>query len=503
MVQIFQRYLPFTTLVDFVVQSLLCTVSFAVAVQVAWWARLDPTLPVLFGLRAGRVLTSAAILVLVFFLTGYFERRHHLSTSMYLPRLLQSVPLAAVTLALLYQFVPTVALSWQVSGGGLLLMTTLMIGWHALAPVAIRKGALAENILILGGGPLAAQIVERVRDVTPWGFQVAGYIPIREDRAVHKASQPAAAIGELLTGTEAKPALESADPSQAQVLPFPVVERPDATSLGRIQDLDDIINGHDIHTLVVALDDRRGKLPLASMVNAKLRGIAVYDAIDFYERLTGRMLVARLRPSSIIFSEGFSPGRLTMAAKRVLDILAATMLLIVSAPVQIMVAIAVAASSKGPVLFRQERVGLNGVPFTMLKYRSMRTDAEDAGPQWAAEGDDRVTPVGSFLRKSRLDELPQLWNIFAGQMSFVGPRPERPCFVRSLREQIPYYDQRHAVRPGLTGWAQVKIAYGASVEDSLGKLEYDLYYIKRLAVAFDITIITETVRVLLTARGSR
>ena len=178
-------------------------------------------------------------------------------------------------------------------------------------------------------------------------------------------------------------------------------------------------------------------------------------------------------------------------------------LLIATAPLQLMVAAVVALTSRGPALFRQERTGLNGLPFTILKFRTMRQDAEKDGPQWAAENDDRITPAGRFLRKSRLDELPQLWNVLAGQMSFVGPRPERPVFVRELRAAIPYYDQRHVLRPGLTGWAQVKFPYGASVEETEGKLEYDLYYIKHLSVAFDITIILETVRVLLTGKGAR
>lgn len=474
MVQLFQRYVPYAAIVDFFVQSLLCLTAFTVVVQAAWWTHLDPTLPTLLGVRAGRAMTSVAILVLVFYLTGYYDRRNHLNTSMFVPRLLQAVPLAGFTLALLYEFVPAVALSWPVAGSGLVLMSVLMIGWHAVAPAMVGEERLSERILLIGDGPLAAAIADKVRKVAPWGFRIAGFIPVADTGGAHSGALPG--------------------PSSVTI---------EAPSLGRLADLERIAAEHDVHTIVVAIADRRGRLPLGQLMNAKLHGIAVYDAVDFYERLTGRMMVARMRPSSIIFADGFAPSRFTRSLKRFTDVVLAGLLVLATAPLQLLIALAIRATSRGPALFRQERVGLGGVAFTMLKYRSMVQDAEKDGPQWAAQGDDRITSVGRLLRKTRLDELPQLWNVLAGQMSFVGPRPERPVFVRRLREQIPYYDQRHTVRPGITGWAQVKYPYGASVEETLEKLEYDLYYIKRLSVAFDVTIVLETLRVLLTGKGAR
>jgi len=491
LVQLFQRYVPYSSVVDFVVQSLLCFTAFLVTVQFAWHANLDPTLPSLVGVRVGRTLTTAAVLITVFYLTGHFERRNHLSVSRFVPRLLQAVPIAAATLALLYQFVPTVALRWPVAGSGLALMTLFMVAWHATAPAIMRREALADRVVVLGEGGLARQIAAGIEAAEPWGFDLVGYVPVAEP------SRPRGRVTRADGGATALAVVPD------QVLPFPTPERLEAPSLGRLADVEAILDQHDVHTVVVALDDRRGNLPLGTLVNAKLRGIQVYDAVEFYERLTGRMLVSRMRPSTIIFADGFVPGRATLFVKRFLDATAAAALLLLTAPLMACVGLAVALTSRGPALFRQQRVGLSGLPFTMIKFRTMREDSEAAGPQWAAENDSRVTPIGRFLRKSRLDELPQLWNILLGQMSFVGPRPEQPDFVRTLRRAIPYYDQRHAVRPGLTGWAQVKYPYGASVEESEEKLEYDLYYIKHLSVAPDSTKKFETVRVLLTGKGAR
>ncbi len=487
MVQLFQRYVPYSSVLDFLVQSMLCLTAFGLSVQFAFHLRLAPTLPSLAGVRAGRTLTTVSVLVVVFYLTGYFERRNHLTVSRFAPRLLQAVPLAAMTLFAMYAFLPGLALPWPVAGSGLVLMSVLMVGWHALAPTIVQHESFAERVVIIGDGGLARQIAACTEKARPWGFRLAGYIPV--------ADAP--------RNTEPPSVSTVAAARNSDVLPFPTPPNINAPSLGRLTDIEAIIEQHDAHTVVVALTERRGKLPLGTLINAKLRGVQIYDAIDFYERLTGRMLVARMRPSTIIFANGFVPGRPTLFLKRALDLVAALTLLLLAAPVMAAVAVAVRASSPGPAIFRQQRVGLLGLPFTILKFRTMRQDSESAGAQWATENDVRITRLGRFLRKSRLDELPQLWNILLGQMSFVGPRPEQPTFVRTLRQAIPYYDQRHAVRPGLTGWAQVKYPYGASVEESEEKLEYDLYYIKRLSVAFDLTIMFETARVMLTGRGAR
>jgi sugar transferase (PEP-CTERM system associated) len=223
-----------------------------------------------------------------------------------------------------------------------------------------------------------------------------------------------------------------------------------------------------------------------------------------YEEYTGKIAVENLRPSWLIFSSGFRKTRASMAVKRVFDVSLSLVGVIVSLPVMALVALAVKATSAGPVLYRQERVGLNGHIFTVLKVRTMREDAEAAtGPVWSLKNDARVTPIGRFLRRTRLDEIPQFLNVLRGEMSFVGPRPERPSFVEQLTAQIPFYGQRHVVKPGLTGWAQVRYSYGASVEDAIEKLQYDLYYIKNLSFSLDLVIVLETIKTVVLRRGGQ
>jgi len=231
--------------------------------------------------------------------------------------------------------------------------------------------------------------------------------------------------------------------------------------------------------------------------------VRVEDAVTTYERLAGKILVEDLKPSWLIFSDGFRVSRLRRAVKRVVDLLCALVVFVLSAPAMLLTAIVVRLESPGPILYRQERVGENGRVFTLLKFRSMRIDAEQGTPVWAKDGDERVTRVGRVIRVTRLDELPQLWNVLKGDMSFIGPRPERPFFVQQLAEAVPFYMARHSVRPGLTGWAQVKYRYGSSVEDAVEKLRYDLYYIKHLSLVFDMTILIDTVRVIVSGKGAK
>jgi sugar transferase (PEP-CTERM system associated) len=273
--------------------------------------------------------------------------------------------------------------------------------------------------------------------------------------------------------------------------------------LGTAADLPRLIVQHEVDRIVVCLADRRGRLPIQELLQAKLSGVRVEDAATTYERITGKILTDGLKPSWLIFSDGFRASRATRVAKRVLDMALAGLGLVVAAPLMLLTAIAIRLDSPGPILYRQERVGEGGRVFTLCKFRSMRADAESGTPVWAKDKDDRVTRVGRFIRLTRLDELPQLWNVVRGDMSFVGPRPERPYFVQQLAAGIPFYMERHAVRPGVTGWAQVKYRYGASVEDAMEKLRYDLYYIKHLSIVFDVTIVIDTVKVILSGRGAK
>jgi exopolysaccharide biosynthesis polyprenyl glycosylphosphotransferase len=223
-----------------------------------------------------------------------------------------------------------------------------------------------------------------------------------------------------------------------------------------------------------------------------------------YEKYTGKIALENLRPSWLIFSEGFKKSRGQRVVKRTMDVVLAAIGLVLAAPLILIVAMLTKLTSRGPVLYRQDRVGQHGRVFKVLKFRSMREDAEkETGAVWAARNDSRITPFGGFLRQTRIDELPQLWNILCGQMSLVGPRPERPEFVADLTQQIPFYGQRHTVRPGLTGWAQVRYTYGASVEDAMEKLQYDLFYIKNLSASLDLFILAKTIKTVLTRKGAQ
>jgi len=244
-------------------------------------------------------------------------------------------------------------------------------------------------------------------------------------------------------------------------------------------------------------------MPIAELLNNKVRGAIIDDGISFYEAITGKILVEKVNPAWLIFSEGFDCSRMTYLIKRLLDLSLAVVGLTLSLPVALVTAISIRIESPGPVLYRQERVGERGKLFSIIKFRSMRQDAEKNGAVWASKNDARVTKVGGFIRKVRIDEIPQMWNVILGQMSFVGPRPERPVFVEQLLDKLPYYSLRHTAKPGITGWAQVCYPYGASEEDALRKLEYDLYYIKHQSFFLDMLIIFRTIKTVLFRKGSR
>ena len=289
---------------------------------------------------------------------------------------------------------------------------------------------------------------------------------------------------------------------------YPVVAERDANGKTRTINHDHLlrtIRDLNVGEIVIAVREQRGGvLPLRQLLDAKLRGIQVIDLATFYERELGMLYIDHIKASWLIFGEGFSQGLLRDVIKRVFDLFFGLLLLIVSLPVQLLAVLAILIDSGMPILYRQERVGQGGRAFTIVKFRTMVDDAEkDGTPRWAQQGDSRITRVGRFLRFTRIDELPQLFNVLRGDMSFVGPRPERPFFVRHLLEDIPFYDLRHSVKPGITGWSQVRYPYGASVGDSMQKLQYDLYYVKNHSLFLDLLILVDTVQVVLLGKGAR
>jgi sugar transferase (PEP-CTERM system associated) len=274
--------------------------------------------------------------------------------------------------------------------------------------------------------------------------------------------------------------------------------------VGTLDNIAQIIGEVRPSRVIIGLKERRRQLPFNTLLRLRMRGLLIEQASTLYEKLTGKIPVESIHPSALIFADGFRHSRRLRFYERFFGLAAATFALLVAGPVMAIVALAIKLDSRGPVFYRQSRVGHNGEPFDILKFRSMRVDAESgSGPVWASDRDPRVTRVGRLLRLLRLDELPQLINVLYGEMSFIGPRPERPYFVDQLREQIPFYDLRHSVRPGITGWAQVRSRYGASVEDSKEKLEYDLFYIKNVSLSLDLLILFQTVKIVLFGRGAR
>ncbi len=322
-----------------------------------------------------------------------------------------------------------------------------------------------SRILILGAGPVALSVAKSLREADPMA-QIVGFFQGASETEVAVPSEDCVATTQSLGET--------------------------ALNLG-------------VDEIVVALSERRGgNMPLRELLDCKVDGIRVVDIATHFEKNLHQISLKHVNPGWLVFGDGFNQGQGRAAVKRLFDLICSAVLLIATAPLMVLAAIAVKLESRGPLFYRQERVGLHGRPFMVTKFRSMRQDAEkDGKPRWATKDDDRVTRVGKFIRRTRIDELPQLFNVFTGEMSLVGPRPERQFFVDQLVAKIPYFAVRHSVKPGVTGWAQVKYEYGATVEDAAAKLQYDLYYVKNHSLFLDILVLIETVAVVLTGRGAR
>ena len=380
-------------------------------------------------------------------------------------RLLQSLGVSSILLAFLYYLFPLLVIGRGIFFISLGFMGVIIVSWRILYNHFLKTRQLDQRVMIVGSGPLAMNIAKEIVERVDTGFKVIGLITDNSERVGERWANPSV-IG---------------DPSQ--ILDIATKER--------------------IDHIIVALEERRGKFPDAQLLECKMRGMAIEEGIEFYEHLTGRLQVESLRPSFLIFSDGFKKLKLTMWAKRVTEFALSLIGLLLLSPVILVISILIKIDSRGPVFYKQERVGERGKIFKLLKFRSMVENAEAGGPVWAEKDDKRITRVGRWMRKWRLDEIPQMLNVLKGDMSFVGPRPERSFFVERLRKEIPFYDQRLCVKPGVTGWAQIKYRYGASKEDAVEKLKYDLYYIKNLSPFYDLLIIFETIKVVLFGKGAR
>ncbi|MGB9181236.1 MAG: TIGR03013 family XrtA/PEP-CTERM system glycosyltransferase [Pyrinomonadaceae bacterium] len=381
-------------------------------------------------------------------------------------RLIQALGLAWTALALVFYAMPQLMIGRGVSLISLILALLLMVGWRLSIHWLLGHPHIGEKILIVGSGSDAVEVAREALERRDAGYRIVGFV-------------------------DTDPALVGKSLINPRVI-------------GLTSELSEVVRRESIDRIVVAMGERRGQFPTDQLLLLSLSGnVSIEECASFYERLTGRVSLEMIRPSWLIFSGRGRQARLNALTRLALHRAIALVGAILSLPVAILTALLIKLDSRGPVLYKQERVGKNGRPFTLMKFRSMRTDAEKNGPVWASTSDDRVTRVGRIIRKIRVDEIPQFWNILRGDMNFAGPRPERPHFVSQLAQEIPYYEQRHLIAPGLTGWAQIKYPYGASIEDARQKLQYDLYYIKNQSLMLDAAIMFETIKIILFGRGAR
>lgn len=375
----------------------------------------------------------------------------------------------AAVLALMYYLIPSLYLGRGVFALALVVAFFMVGTIRPMFFYYVDRDILKIRVLVLGAGEKAASIPRRLRRrVDRRGFRVVGYLPLETDKSVAVDSSVVVQMGE--------------------------------------QSLLDYCIANAVDEIVVAADERRNGMPLEELLNCKLYGIDIIDLLGFFEREQGKLPLDILRPDWLIYSDGFDSGTFRDVSKRMFDVFASALILLITWPFMLIAAIAIKLEDgfNAPVFYGQIRVGHLGEPFEVLKFRSMSVNAEKDGvAQWATKNDARVTTVGKIIRKTRIDELPQILNVFRGDMSFVGPRPERPQFVEELAKEIPYYQERHAVKPGITGWAQVCYPYGASMNDSVQKQEFDLFYIKNHTIFLDMLILCQTAEVVLFGKGAR
>jgi sugar transferase (PEP-CTERM system associated) len=415
---------------------------------------------------AGKALFIAVVCQLCFYFGDLYNLKVVSDRREMFIRIVQGLGVTSLILGVVYFWFPELVIGRGVFLIAALLVVVFVIGWRVAWDWLARAVGPRERLLIIGTNPAAITLARELYNRRELGVEIAGFI----------TDSPETPVGTPMVN--------------------PGV-------IGSIEDIPELVRTRGVDRVVVSLADARGRLPMDKLLDMKLAGVTFDHLASVYEEYTGKIAVENLRPSWLIFSSGFRKSVLVTASKRVLDVCVAGVGFVVAFPLMLLTGLAIMLTSPGPLIYHQIRVGQNGKLFTIHKFRSMRADAEKhTGAVWAQKNDARITPIGRFLRRTRLDELPQLWNVIKGDMSLVGPRPERPEFVEELTKQIPFYGQRHAVKPGVTGWAQVSYTYGASVEDALEKLQYDLFYIKHLNLPLDLFIIFKTAKTVVLRRGT-
>ena len=458
MVRLFHVYYPVRTLVLLVSEAILVGASFLVATVLVLGR--GSYLALSYEGGAFKIATITLLTLLCSYYLDLYAPQLMPSPSEIYFRLITVVGILSILIAAIAYFFPTFKIGPNVFLFGLIIVTCLLIVWRGLYAWIIARPQLRERIYVLGSGDRARYVVDKIRSRSDLGLEIVEWSDALVDGATREDFVAAL-----------------------------------ADCANRVPRVDRII---------IALQNRRGTMPTRELLDLKLAGIKIEDITTLLEKLSGKIELEGLHPSALIFTDGFAIKPSVMATRRCFSLLISATALLLLLPILPLVALAVRLSSSGPVLFSQKRVGYRGKEFTIYKFRTMRQDAESkSGAVWATKDDPRATKVGRLLRKTRLDEIPQLWNVVKGDMGFVGPRPERPEFVQWLTEQIPYYNLRHSIRPGMTGWAQVRYQYGASLEETKQKLEYDLYYIKHISLTLDFLIVFETIKTALFRRGGQ
>jgi len=468
MFRVFQHRSSGTHFVELIADGLLCFV--AALLSAATLAQAGSTYSMLVQLATPGILLSALtfalVMALLYSFVGLYRHRNIGLMPMFM-RIAFTFVVGGYITYLTIKYIEYDGYASRLVGLALVYLLAGLAVYRGLA-WAVRQFIGTRRVLIVGTGPDAQQVWSDLRAGEQWSsYEVVGFVPTAEQ-------VPA------------------------------VVSRDGATVFDGRRRLVDLVREHRINEIIVAVREQRGGgVPMEQLLDCRIGGVPIMDLAAFYERAKAEVPVDSLKASWLVYGDGFVQGGLRQASKRVFDVASSSLLLVLAAPVMLLTALVIRLDSPGPVLYRQERVGLGGRSFQCIKFRSMRTDAEKDGvARWATKNDSRITRVGAFIRKTRIDELPQLFSVLAGEMSMVGPRPERPSFVAQLREQIPYYDLRHTVKPGLTGWAQVRYAYGASLEDARKKHQFDLYYVKNNSVLLDLQVLIETVSVVLFREGA-
>jgi sugar transferase (PEP-CTERM system associated) len=463
MTRFFRVFVPATAVVLLVSEVLLITSAFILAVYLT--LDVDPWVNLVYDGGLVHLIPVLVTILVGMHFNDLYSQFYVKSRIILLQQLCLVMGAAFLVQGLWSYLSPDMRVSARVMVVGSVLGVGAIYFWRVFFSAFAIHVLGRDRVLLVGGSPLLEDIARHLEEHPELGLEVAGYV---ED-----AHQP----GDCLPGGKV---------------------------LGSMRDLTEIVQATHPNRLVVGMSERRNRMPVAELLELRFSGLFIEEAALAFERFCGRICLKELRPSQLVFSGELGPRPQSLVVQAVLNRLTAAAGLIVAAPIMALTALAVRLSSPGPILYRQVRVGMDDVPFTVYKFRSMRADAEaETGAIWASKDDPRVTKVGRVIRKLRLDELPQLFNTLKGDMSLVGPRPERPEFVHDLSKKIPYYRQRHCVRPGITGWAQINFKYGDTMEDTMMKLEYDLYYIKYMSLSLDTYIVFHTIKAMLLTRGSQ